>query len=61
MIERLILRKPLPYKGLSALREQYAEAFSLIKKETACLDALYGIELPDSEIAYLVEILYSTP
>lgn len=61
MIERLILRNPLPYKNLSALCAQYAEDFAFIKGETSWLDALYGIEIPDSEAAYLVEILHSAP
>jgi transcriptional regulatory protein LevR/transcriptional regulator with AAA-type ATPase domain len=57
MVERLILQKPIPYKNIKQFRKEHIELFEVVRSGIRCLEEFYGIEVPDTEIAYLAEIL----
>lgn len=59
MIERLIRGEPLAYHDSARLREQYPQLFFQIECAMEILQEKFGIQVPEMEIAYIVEMLDS--
>lgn len=56
MLERLIRKEPLPYKNIKSLTEKHKKLFDIIKRNFQILEETFAITIPDTEIAYIVEI-----
>lgn len=56
MLERLIRKEPLPYKNINYLVEKQNELFNIIRNNLQILEESFAITIPDTEIAYIVEI-----
>lgn len=57
MIERVIQNQSLPYKDLDFLKKTHHKLFLVIKKHFEVVEEVFGINVPDSELAYVVEII----
>ena len=57
MAERLLRGEALPYKFLEEKRKAHAEQFLKMKEALAPLEMTWNLEIPQTEIAYLVEII----
>jgi transcriptional regulatory protein LevR/transcriptional regulator with AAA-type ATPase domain len=56
MIERLIRGEILPYKDMNNLADKM-DIFEVVKKQLHTLRDLFNITIPDTEVAYVTEIL----
>ncbi|MDF7639757.1 sigma 54-interacting transcriptional regulator [Lactobacillus sp. ESL0791] len=56
MIERVIIKDPLPYKHIKELKAADAKLFSDIRQAFKLVENTYFISIPDAELAYVVEI-----
>lgn len=56
MIERVMMDDFLPYKNLAELIKEQNILFNLIKKQFKAVEEQYFIQIPDTELAYIVEI-----
>ena len=59
MIERLIRKEPLKYPHLKAFINNHSQEFQVLGKALQPLEQSFGIHVPSSEIAYLVEVFLS--
>lgn len=59
MVERVIRNDPLPYKNVSAIKNENENLFSIVKNRFNIVEEVFGIQIPDSEFAYIVEMLNS--
>lgn len=57
MIERLIKGEVLPYKEVDQLIGQNSKLAQIINESFIRVNEVYGIDLPDTELAYLIELL----
>ncbi|SHE86651.1 Transcriptional regulator containing an AAA-type ATPase domain and a DNA-binding domain [Thermoanaerobacter uzonensis DSM 18761] len=57
MIERVIQYQSLPYEDLDFLKKTHHKLFLVIKKHFEVVEEVFGINIPDSELAYVVEII----
>lgn len=57
MIERAIAHETLDNTRLKELKKTEKKIFLLIKKEFALIENTFGTKIPDSELAYIVEML----
>lgn len=56
MIERILLNDFLPYNSIEEFKQTYEELFRLVKRECEEIQNNFFITIPDTELAYLVEI-----
>ena len=56
MIERLIRCEPLPYNQLKVMCEQRKRIFNILKKNFLLAEEVFGVEVCETEIAYVAEI-----
>lgn len=59
MIERLIRKEPLKYPHLKAFINDHSQEFQVLGKALRPLEQSFGIHVPSSEVAYLVEVFLS--
>ncbi|ADL08635.1 sigma-54-dependent transcriptional regulator [Thermosediminibacter oceani] len=57
MIERIIRGESLPYRNLDHIKNDQSVKFELIKKHFEIVEEVFGISIPDTEIAYIVEMI----
>jgi transcriptional regulatory protein LevR len=57
MIERVIRGEAFPNNSIGSILKSRKRFFNLIRKEFECVEETLGIEIPDTEIGYIVEIL----
>ncbi|WP_434629404.1 sigma 54-interacting transcriptional regulator [Thermoanaerobacterium thermosaccharolyticum] len=57
MIERAIRREYLPNSDLDLIKNNPNGSFALLKKHFEAVENLFGIEIPDSEFAYVAEMI----
>ncbi|MCH3965115.1 MAG: sigma 54-interacting transcriptional regulator [Clostridium sp.] len=57
MLERVIKGEPLQYRKLSSLKENGQHTFLILKSSFQIVENAFGIMIPDSEFAYIVEML----
>lgn len=57
LIERLIKGNPLPYKNAKDLIEKKIRLFQIIDESLIRIKEVYGIQIPDTELAYLIELI----
>ena len=57
MAERIIQDNIFMNRQTEQLKEQYGELFGIVKDALGELESLIGIEVPESECAYLVVLL----
>lgn len=57
MIERIIKNEPLPYNNFLHVKEVKASLFEMIKAKFNVVEEAFGIEIPDTELAYIVEMI----
>ncbi|MBO0458450.1 sigma 54-interacting transcriptional regulator [Enterococcus hulanensis] len=56
MIERIMMGDALPYNAIETLKQTHNELFTIIKKEFYTIEESFFITLPDTELAYVLEI-----
>jgi transcriptional regulatory protein LevR len=59
MIERLVLKEPLPYVGAEELINSKKETYDIVKKSFKTLEDTIEISVPDTEMAYIIELIYT--
>jgi transcriptional regulator with AAA-type ATPase domain/transcriptional regulatory protein LevR len=57
MIERIIRNEPLPYNNFSHIQELKASLFTIIKSKFNLIEEAFGIDIPNTELAYIVEMI----
>ncbi|WP_038667043.1 sigma-54-dependent transcriptional regulator [Pelosinus sp. UFO1] len=57
MIERIIRNEPLPYNNFLQVQETKASLFRLIKSKFILIEEVFGINIPNTELAYIVEMI----
>jgi len=57
MIERVIRNEPLPYKNFSLIESTKEKLFNVIKENFTLVEEVFGIHLPTTELAYIVEMI----
>ena len=57
MAERIIQDNIFMNKQTEHLRDRYGELFGIVKDALRELESLIGVEVPESECAYLIELL----
>lgn len=57
MIERVIRNDFLPNSDLNIIKNRPNSSFSLVKKHFEAIENLFGIDIPDTELAYVVEMI----
>lgn len=57
MIERIIRNEPLPYKNFLHIKETKESLFTMIKANFNLIEESFGISIPDTELAYIVEMI----
>jgi len=57
MIERVIRNEPLPYKNFSLIESTKEKLFNVIKENFTLVEEVFGIHLPNTELAYIVEMI----
>ncbi|MEG6566948.1 sigma 54-interacting transcriptional regulator [Thermoanaerobacterium saccharolyticum] len=57
LIERAIRKDYLPNSDLDVIKSRRNGSFQLIKKHFEAVENLFGIEIPDSEYAYVAEMI----
>lgn len=64
MIERVIRNEPLPYIKFSEIKDTKENLFNIVKNNFVLVEEVFGICIPDSELAYIVEMIdthFNTP
>ena len=56
MIERVIRNQPLPYKNLKNQKKTCNKVFKVVKHHFETIEEIFGINIPDTELAYIVEM-----
>ena len=57
MLERLLQHEVMPYPHLEEKKAEYGPLFSLLKEAFQEVETVLQLEVPETELAYLVEIL----
>ena len=57
MIERVIRNEPLPYKKIREIKDTKKNLYNIIKDSFTLVEEVFGIIIPDSELAYIVEMI----
>ncbi|WP_418627502.1 sigma-54-dependent transcriptional regulator [Anaerosinus sp.] len=57
MIERLVRKEPLPYKKFARIKEEHQTVFQFVEQNFEVVEEIFGILIPETEIAYIVEML----
>jgi transcriptional regulator with AAA-type ATPase domain/transcriptional regulatory protein LevR len=57
MIERIIRNEPLPYKNFLHIQEGKESLFTIIKSKFSLIEEAFGIDIPNTELAYIVEMV----
>ena len=57
MIERVIKNQPLPYNNLKIQKKTCDKLFHIVKKHFELVEEVFGVNIPDTELAYVVEML----
>ena len=57
MLERLIQEEVLPHQETEILKEKYKHIFETVKRSLRPLEDCLHLQIPDSETAYLVEMI----
>jgi transcriptional regulator with AAA-type ATPase domain/transcriptional regulatory protein LevR len=57
MIERIIKNEPLPYNNFLHIKELKESLFKIIKAKFTVVEEVFGIDIPDTELAYIVEMM----
>lgn len=57
MIERVIRNEPLPYNNFAHIKEVKEPLFAIIKTKFNLIEEVFGIQIPNSELAYIVEMI----
>jgi transcriptional regulator with AAA-type ATPase domain/mannose/fructose-specific phosphotransferase system component IIA len=57
MIERAIKKEPLPYKKIDEVKKTRNDIFTEIKNKFLIVEETFAITIPDTEIAYILEII----
>jgi len=57
MIERIIRNEPLPYINFLHIKESKESLFKTIKDTFIIVEEAFGIEIPNTELAYVVEMM----
>lgn len=57
MIERVIRNDPLPYKKFSVIKSTKEKLFNVIKSNFILVEDVFGIHIPNTELAYIVEMV----
>ncbi|CUH97613.1 hypothetical protein P22_3745 [Propionispora sp. 2/2-37] len=57
MLERIIRKEPLPYNNFASVKQEKSELFQIIKERFILAEEVFGVSLPDTEIAYIVEMI----
>ncbi|GAA0078972.1 sigma 54-interacting transcriptional regulator [Clostridium sp. CTA-5] len=57
MIERVIRNESLPYKKFLTIKTSKGKLFNIVKNNFELVEEIFGILIPDSELAYIVEML----
>lgn len=58
MLERMIRKEPLPHKRCAKVKREKAALFGIVRKRLEPAEEIFGISVPDTEVAYVVEMLY---
>ena len=57
MIERIIRNEPLPYNNFLHIQELKGSLFQIIKAKFNIVEEAFGIDVPNTELAYIVEMM----
>jgi transcriptional regulator with AAA-type ATPase domain/transcriptional regulatory protein LevR len=57
MIERIIRNEPLPYNNFLHIKELKKFLFNIIRANFNIVEEAFGIDIPDTELAYIVEMI----
>lgn len=57
MVERVIRNDPLPYKNVDIIKNENKALFYIVKDKFMIVEEIFGVKIPDSEFAYIVEML----
>ena len=57
MIERLIQKESLPYNDIDKLIQSRLGVYNKIKLSLAIIEETFGLEVPDTEIGYIIELI----
>lgn len=57
MIERMIRKEPLPYKKFIHVKQANYDLYQIVKTRFEVVEEVFGIALPDTEFAYIIEML----
>lgn len=59
LIERLVRNEPIKtYSGLNELKQCQSETLSIVKRAFSVIEKDYSVNIPDSEVAYVYDILF---
>jgi len=56
MIERILMKEPMPYKDVEKLIRSKIKLYKTIKDSTVLIEETFNIKIPDTEIGYIIEI-----
>ena len=59
MIERLIRNEPLPYANVDHMISSNIEAYLIVKNAFKAIEDSIEISIPDTELAYILELIFS--
>lgn len=57
MLERVIRKEPLPYNNFDLGKQKKIELFQIVKERFSLAEEVFGIAIPDTELAYIVEMI----
>ncbi len=57
MIERVLTGERLTYNGIEKLIEKKNRLYKTIKNNFTDIEEIFGIEVPDTEIGYIMDLL----
>lgn len=58
MIERVLRKEPLPYKKMGNIKKAYRALFDTVQTHFALAEEIFGVRIPDMELAYVVEMFH---
>ncbi|SEJ46322.1 Transcriptional regulator containing an AAA-type ATPase domain and a DNA-binding domain [Propionispira arboris] len=58
MLERVIRKEPLPYKNFIKVQKEKEHLFHIVKLDFVLAEESFGISIPNTEVTYVVEMLY---
>ncbi|MCL2163578.1 MAG: sigma 54-interacting transcriptional regulator [Oscillospiraceae bacterium] len=57
MLERVIRKEPLQYADNSTFKKAHAHVFKILKRELKLVEEVFGVTIPDTELAYVTEMI----